>query len=74
MELGSNPHIHVGEQIITFTRDIPEHMLYLPAIRHAMNQERPSSHITVQYTEVNDTPIGLFVGVGIRIVVLCFCH
>ena len=40
--------------------EIPEEMYYLPAITHALNQHRSSSAaITVQYTVVNDTPIGV---------------
>ena len=64
-ELGSDPSIHIGESSITFTGEIPEAMLYLPAITHAMNQERPSSYITVQYVEVRDTPIGLKLFIGL---------
>ena len=59
LELGSDPTIHVGENTITFTGEIPQRMIYLPAITHAMNQDRPSSYITVRYVEVRDTPIGL---------------
>ena len=60
MLVNENPDVHIGDSAITFMGEIPEEMYYLPAITHALNQHRSSSTaITVQYTVVNDTPIGV---------------
>ena len=72
MELDENPDVHIGEEMITFMGEIPEEMYYLPAITHALNQHRSSSAaISVQYTVVNDTPIGMFCILNFKKIFLC---
>ena len=59
-ELKGDSTIQIGKKTITFTAKIPDHLRYLPAVQSELVRERSSAHVSVRYTEVPDTPIGMF--------------
>ena len=59
-ELKADSSIKVAKKSITFTGKIPDHLRYLPAVQSELVRERSSAHVTIRYTEVPDSPIGMF--------------
>ena len=53
-ELRKNRTVRVTEDTIIFTRSIPRFYRNLPPVREAMERERPSSHVIVEYEQADD--------------------